>query len=161
MLNQLMRPSSLQLRHLVSKARTTCPIVGRYRFMSSDDSHDDFKPKRQEVASEMTEVMGLIEQQVKENDILLFMKGTPSQPQCGFSLQVVRVLNAVGAEFSSINVLEYPAIREGIKHYSEWPTIPQLYVTGEFVGGCDIVTSMYQDGELETMLKEKNLLVDE
>jgi len=122
------------------------------------DSHDDFKPKKTEVASEMRDVLVLIEKQVKEHDIMLFMKGTPSQPQCGFSLQTVRVLNAVGANFSSINVLEYPAIREGIKLYSEWPTIPQLYVKGEFIGGCDIVTTMFKDGELEALLKEKNLI---
>ena len=110
------------------------------------------------VTVEMKDVLVLIEKQVKEHDIMLFMKGTPSQPQCGFSLQTVRVLNAVGANFSSINVLEYPAIREGIKLYSEWPTIPQLYVKGEFIGGCDIVTTMFKDGELEALLKEKSLI---
>lgn len=110
------------------------------------------------VTVEMKDVLVLIEKQVKEHDIMLFMKGTPSQPQCGFSLQTVRVLNAVGANFSSINVLEYPAIREGIKLYSEWPTIPQLYVKGEFIGGCDIVTTMFKDGELEALMKEKNLI---
>lgn len=127
----------------------------------SDDSHDDFKPKRKEVADGLKEVHDLIDRQVKENPILLFMKGTPSQPQCGFSLQAVRILNAVGVDFSSINVLEYPAIREGVKHYSDWPTIPQLYISGEFVGGCDIITTMYKEGELESMLKEKHLIVDE
>ena len=86
------------------------------------------------------------------------MKGTPSAPQCGFSMQVVRVLHAVGVEFSSINVLEHPEIREGIKKYSEWPTIPQLYVDGEFVGGCDIVTAQYQSGELKELLEEKKML---
>lgn len=124
----------------------------------SDDSHDDFKPKKKEVADDMKEVLELIDKQVKENPVLLFMKGTPSKPQCGFSLQVVRILNAVGADFSSINVLEYPAIREGVKQYSEWPTLPQLYINGEFVGGCDIITTMYKDGELESTLKEKKLI---
>ena len=106
----------------------------------------------------MREVLELIDKQVKEYPLLLFMKGTPSKPQCGFSLQVVRILNAVGADFNTINVLEYPAIREAVKQYSEWPTIPQLYVNGEFIGGCDIITTMYKEGELETMLKDKKLI---
>jgi monothiol glutaredoxin len=89
---------------------------------------------------------------------MLYMKGTPSQPQCGFSMQAVRILNAVGVDFSSVNILEYPAIREGVKKYSDWPTLPQLYVSGEFVGGCDIMTEMYNDGSLEKKLKEKKLL---
>lgn len=82
------------------------------------DTHDDFKPQRKEVPSGSEDVMKLIEDQVSQNPIMLYMKGTPSQPQCGFSLQAVRILNAVGADFSSVNVLEYPAIREGIKSYS-------------------------------------------
>ena len=93
----------------------------------SEGSHDDFKPKtKTPTDGQMDEVLGLIEKQVKENPIMLFMKGTPAQPQCGFSLQAVRILDAMGVEFSSINVLEYPAIREGVKIYSDWPTIPQL-----------------------------------
>ena len=83
--------------------------------------------------------------------------GTPSAPQCGFSGQAVRILNAVGVDFSSVNVLEYPAIRDGVKAYSEWPTVPQLYIKGEFVGGCDIMTSMFKEGELQKVLKEKNI----
>lgn len=106
----------------------------------------------------MDEVLKLIESQVKENPVILYMKGTPSRPQCGFSSQAVRVLNAVGVDFSGVNVLEYSSIREGIKHYSDWPTIPQLYVKGEFVGGCDIMVSMYNDGELEKLLKQHKLL---
>eukprot|EP01035_Chromulina_nebulosa_P018181 gene18181-23839_t len=86
------------------------------------------------------------------------MKGTPERPQCGFSLQAVRVLKAAGADFASVNVLEYPSIREGIKAFSEWPTIPQLYIKGEFVGGADILTSMYNDGELTKLLKDKDLI---
>ena len=80
---------------------------------------------------------------------MLYMKGTPQQPQCGFSQQVCRVLHATGVEFDSVNVLEDDSIREGVKAYSEWPTIPQLYVGGEFVGGCDIVTEAFQSGELD------------
>jgi len=148
----------MQLAHSLSLARCGRGLSVSTQVRRFTDSHDDFKPKKKEVASEMKDVLGLIEKQVKEHDIMLFMKGTPSQPQCGFSLQTVRVLNAVGANFSSINVLEYPAIREGIKLYSEWPTIPQLYVKGEFIGGCDIVTTMFKDGELEKLLKEKDLI---
>lgn len=132
-------------------------VASSSRFLSGG-SHDDFLPKKKDIKDGLGEVVKLIEKQVKENPVMLYMKGTPQQPQCGFSLQTVRVLNAVGVDFSSVNVLEYPAIREGVKMYSDWPTIPQLYVNGEFVGGCDIVTSMYNDGELEKLLKEKNLL---
>ena len=126
----------------------------------SDDSHDDFKPKKKAVPAGMDEVVKLIDSQVKENDVMLYMKGTPSAPQCGFSNQAGRILTAVGVDFSSVNVLEYPAIRDGVKLYSDWPTIPQLYVKGEFVGGCDIMTTMFKEGELEKMLKDKQVLKD-
>jgi monothiol glutaredoxin len=125
----------------------------------STDSHDDFKPKRKEMSDDgLNEVVKLVEKQVKDHPVMLYMKGSPEQPQCGFSLQAVRILNAVGVDFSSVNVLQYPAIREGVKKYSDWPTIPQLFVKGEFVGGCDIMTNMYQDGQLQKLLKEKNLI---
>jgi monothiol glutaredoxin len=124
----------------------------------STDSHDDFKPQKKAIPNGLEDVVKLIEEQVKTNDVMLYMKGTPNRPQCGFSGQAVRVLQAVGVDFSSVNVLEYPIIREGVKIYSEWPTIPQLYVKGEFVGGADILTSMYNDGQLQTLLKEKKLL---
>lgn len=116
------------------------------------------QPKRKEIPEGMDQVMKMIEEQVTKYPIMLYMKGTPRQPQCGFSGQTVRLLNAVGADFSSVNVLEFPAIRDGIKVYSDWPTIPQLYVNGEFIGGCDILTQMYNDGELEKLLKEKKLI---
>ena len=106
----------------------------------------------------MEEALAMIDRQVKEHDVMLYMKGTPSEPQCGFSMQVVRVLNASGVDFSSVNVLEYGAIREGVKEYSQWATIPQLYVKGEFIGGCDIVTTMFTEGELETLFKEHKLV---
>lgn len=89
---------------------------------------------------------------------MLYMKGTPSEPQCGFSAQVVRILHTQGVSFSSVNVLDYPPIREGIKSFSEWPTIPQVFVKGEFVGGCDIMSQMHESGELETMLKKAELV---
>jgi len=93
------------------------------------------------------------EPQVEGTPVMLYMKGTPQQPQCGFSQQVCRVLHATGVEFDSVNVLEDDSIREGVKAYSEWPTIPQLYVGGEFVGGCDIVTEAFQSGELDETFK--------
>jgi monothiol glutaredoxin len=95
----------------------------------------------------------LIKQQVGAHPIVLYMKGTPQFPMCGFSATVVQVLRAAGVEdFHSVNVLEDPAIREGIKQFANWPTIPQLYVNGEFVGGCDILREMFQSGELQPLL---------
>lgn len=100
-----------------------------------------------------------IENEVKGNDIVLFMKGTPQFPQCGFSGQLVQILDYLGAPYKGINVLESNELREGIKAYTQWPTIPQLYVKGEFIGGCDIVREMFQAGELQALLKEKGLPV--
>jgi len=93
-----------------------------------------------------------ISEVIKKNDVLLFMKGTPQMPQCGFSQRVCAILQAQDVPFAAINVLLDPAIREGIKVFSDWPTIPQLYVKGEFVGGCDIISEMDADGELATLL---------
>ena len=94
-----------------------------------------------------------IKQQVSENPVVLYMKGTPQFPQCGFSATVVQILHACGMrDFFSVNVLEEPEIRQGIKEYANWPTIPQLYVNGEFVGGCDILREMFQSGELQRLL---------
>tara|TARA_Y100000590_G_scaffold34957_1_gene38025 strand:- start:1247 stop:1582 length:336 start_codon:yes stop_codon:yes gene_type:complete len=94
---------------------------------------------------------------IEKNQVCLFMKGTPEVPQCGFSLAVSNVLKHLNVEFRGINVLENPDIREGIKAYSDWPTIPQLYVKGEFIGGCDIVKDMFEKGELQTKLEEKSI----
>tara|TARA_Y100000748_G_C15462774_1_gene475613 strand:- start:115 stop:450 length:336 start_codon:yes stop_codon:yes gene_type:complete len=94
---------------------------------------------------------------VKENEVCLFMKGTPEVPQCGFSLAVSNVLKHLNVNFKGINVLEDPEIREGIKSYSDWPTIPQLYIKGEFVGGCDIVKEMFEKGELQSKLEEQKI----
>ena len=98
-----------------------------------------------------------IQTEVDTNDVLLFMKGTPVFPQCGFSAAVIQVLSHLQVKFNSVNVLEDMDIREGIKHYSDWPTIPQLYVKGEFVGGCDIIREMFETGELSTFLAEKGI----
>jgi len=124
----------------------------RVAFFSSD-SHDDFAPKRKEVKGE-EEAVRLIKEHVESNPIMLYMKGNPSMPMCGFSARVVGVLQEEGVDFSSVNVLDYPDIREGVKKYSEWPTIPQLYIGGEFIGGCDIITSMHESGELKELLDE-------
>ncbi|UUX49691.1 Grx4 family monothiol glutaredoxin [Nisaea acidiphila] len=98
-----------------------------------------------------------IQDEIDSTDVVLFMKGTPVFPQCGFSAAVVGVLSHVGVKFKSINVLEDPAVREGIKEFSNWPTIPQLYVKNEFVGGCDIIREMYETGELLEMLNTKGI----
>ena len=101
-----------------------------------------------------------IEAEIKNNPVVLYMKGTPVFPQCGFSARVVQVLSHIGVPFKGVNVLEDAEIREGIKAYANWPTIPQLYVQGEFVGGCDIVIEMFQAGELQAILKDKGLPVN-
>ena len=95
---------------------------------------------------------------IDENDVLLFMKGTPVMPQCGFSAAVVGVLSHMGIKYNSVNVLEDPEIREGIKEFSDWPTIPQLYVKKEFVGGCDIVKEMFEKGELKKLFEDKKII---
>ncbi len=98
-----------------------------------------------------------ISKDIAENDVVLFMKGTPMFPQCGFSAAVVQVLTHLGVKFKGVNVLADAALRDGIKQFSNWPTIPQLYVKGEFVGGCDIVREMAEAGELQTLLEEKEV----
>ncbi len=103
------------------------------------------------------DVQTALSEAVKANDVLLFMKGTPTFPQCGFSSVVVQVLDYLGVEYQAINVLEDKAVREGIKAFSNWPTIPQLYVKGEFVGGCDIVKEMFEAGELKELMTEKGI----
>jgi monothiol glutaredoxin len=100
-----------------------------------------------------------IDNEVKSNDVVLFMKGTPQFPQCGFSGQVVQILDHVGVGYKGLNVLESADLRNGIKTYSNWPTIPQLYVKGEFVGGCDIIREMFQAGELQQLLADKGVTV--
>jgi len=125
--------------------------LGKRHFGS--DSHDDFAPKRKEVGDDDEQVLEMIKEHVTSNKVMLYMKGNPSMPMCGFSATVVQCLKNEGVDFASVNVLDYPSIREGVKKYSDWPTIPQLYVDGEFVGGCDIVTSLAESGELKELLK--------
>jgi monothiol glutaredoxin len=107
----------------------------------------------------MTDINATIDSQVKSNDVFLYMKGTPDFPMCGFSSRVVQILDYLGVDYKSANVLESQELREGIKSYTNWPTIPQLYVKGEFVGGADIITEMFQAGELQSHLVEKGVPV--
>ena len=104
-----------------------------------------------------TPIHDRITAEINANPVMLYMKGTAMFPQCGFSARVVQILTHVGVPFATANVLEEPGLRDGIKQFSNWPTVPQLYVRGEFVGGCDIVTEMYQSGELATLLTEKQI----
>ena len=103
-------------------------------------------------------VFDRIKQDLTENEIVLYMKGTPMFPQCGFSAAVVEILNKSGVKFKGIDILVDPSLREGIKQFANWPTLPQLYVKGEFVGGCDIVREMAANGELSSLFKEKGLV---
>ncbi|NGP17920.1 Grx4 family monothiol glutaredoxin [Devosia aurantiaca] len=107
----------------------------------------------------MTDIHAFIDDKVKNNDVFLFMKGTPDFPQCGFSGQVVQILGYLGVDYDSANVLESPELRDGIKAYTNWPTIPQLYVKGEFIGGADIVREMFQAGELQTHMQQAGIPV--
>ena len=109
----------------------------------------------------MSDINAWIDNEVKNNDVVLFLKGTPTFPQCGFSSQVVQILDYLKVDYKGVNVLENADIRQGIKDYSSWPTVPQLYVKGEFVGGCDIIREMFQEGELQTLLKDRGLQVAE
>ena len=100
-----------------------------------------------------------ISQEVADNPVVLYMKGTPVFPQCGFSAAVVQILSHLGVKFKGVDVLTDPGIRQGIKEFSNWPTIPQLYVKGEFIGGCDIIREMYETGELQQVLEQKGVPV--
>lgn len=99
-----------------------------------------------------------IKNTVTANDIVLYMKGTPTFPQCGFSSTVVQIFDYLGAEYASVNVLDDPEIRQGVKDYNNWPTVPQVFVKGEFIGGCDIMREMFETGELKTLLADKGVL---
>ena len=104
------------------------------------------------------EIKDKINNAINKNDICLFMKGTPDSPQCGFSMAVTNILKHLNVKFKGINVLEDENLRQGIKEFSDWPTIPQLYIKGEFIGGCDIVKEMFENGELKKIFQDKNLI---
>lgn len=118
----------------------------------ASESDDDFKPKVHAQGGD--EVQSAIAQDVKENRVLLYMKGTPAAPQCGFSNMAIQILNFHNTEFATRNVLASDDLRNGIKEFTSWPTIPQVFIDGEFVGGCDILRQMHSDGELEKLLKK-------
>ncbi len=111
-----------------------------------------------DASTDTSPVHAFISQAVQENPVVLFMKGTAEQPQCGFSALVVQILDHLGADYATVNVLASDELRQEIKAYSNWPTIPQLYVKGDFVGGCDIIKEMFQAGELKTLLVEQGVL---
>lgn len=102
------------------------------------------------------DTLAKIKQQIESNPIMLYMKGTPEQPQCGFSAQAARILMACGKKFAYVNILENPDIRQQLPQYANWPTFPQLYVNGELIGGCDIMTELYEQGELQKILQQVN-----
>lgn len=106
----------------------------------------------------MSEIESTIKSQIATHDVVLYMKGNKQFPMCGFSGVVVQILNNLGAEFETVDVLQDPDIREGIKAYSDWPTLPQLYVKGEFIGGCDIIREMFEDGELKDLLESRGII---
>ncbi len=108
----------------------------------------------------MTDATSQIKEQITAHDVVLFMKGTKAMPQCGFSSRVAGVLNYMGVDFADVNVLADEGIRQGIKDFSDWPTIPQLYVKGEFVGGCDIITEMTLSGELDALFEQNGVTYD-
>ena len=105
----------------------------------------------------MSEIHQIIENEIKGNDVVLFMKGTPVFPQCGFSGQVIQILSYLGVPFKGVNVLDDDSLRDGIKTFSNWPTIPQLYVKGEFIGGCDIIREMFEEDELRQYLSDQGI----
>ena len=108
----------------------------------------------------MSDIDARIQGLIDANPVFLFMKGTPEFPQCGFSATVISILDHIGVDYGSANILEDAELRQGIKEFSNWPTIPQLYVKGEFVGGCDIIREMFQAGELQSLLKEKGVVAE-
>jgi len=143
------------LRASPALARPTAVCARRWLSSSSDSGiHDDFAPKKKGYASDGDDVHGQIAKDVAEHKVVVYMKGVPDAPMCGFSNAVVQVMKAEGVPFKGFNVLADPDLREGIKSYSAWPTVPQVYVGGEFIGGCDTTVEMYKSGELRTMLKE-------
>jgi monothiol glutaredoxin len=141
----------------LSKAAAFAPCFGSPRGLF--DCHVSSLTPTGVKGQPMSGINEYIDSEVKTNDVVLFMKGTPTFPQCGFSSQVVQILDYLKVDYKGVNVLENADIRQGIKDYSNWPTIPQLYVKGEFVGGCDIIREMFQSGELQSLLTEKGVAV--
>lgn len=141
---------SLFKRVLRKAPKDTSQPDTSYNSADKPSGHKDIKMEQQSVTAQ-------IQQEVESGDVVLFMKGTPMFPQCGFSAAVVQALTLSGVKFKGVDVLTDPGVRDGIKTFSNWPTIPQLYVKGEFVGGCDIIREMYETGELQKMFEEKGI----
>jgi monothiol glutaredoxin len=141
--------------HLAAGVRAAPLLPLRTARMLSDGMHDDFKPQqKRSYANEAGDVHAQIKADIEKHKVVVYMKGVPDAPQCGFSNAVVQVMKAENVQFEAFNVLADPDLREGIKSFSNWPTIPQVYVDGEFIGGCDITIEMYKSGELKTILEE-------
>lgn len=122
------------------------------RFASvSGESDEDFLPKKKVEMDGMAETISWLKEEITKEPIILFMKGVPKQPMCGFSNQVVQILALYNTKYTAINVLADQTVRDGIKQVTDWPTIPQLFVNGEFIGGCDVVTQMHEDGDLKAL----------
>lgn len=126
-----------------------CLPTSSIRYLSTEDSHDDFKPKYK--GSSSANINEQIENDVKSNRVFVYMKGVPEAPQCGFSNMACRILDAYGVQYGSRDVIADPNLREGIKKFTQWPTIPQVFIDGEFVGGSDILLDMHNKGELEKL----------
>ena len=157
---RILSDEPIMLRILARSTAATAARSQRTRLAPSavrqfcDGSHSDFEKKSTAGDDGGDETQAFIKKIVTDHPVLLFMKGTPDAPKCGFSQQVVRILHSHNVPFDSADVLKSASIREGIKSYSDWPTIPQLYINGEFVGGCDIVTNLHQEEELGELLAE-------
>jgi len=139
-----------------SQIARAAPALARApsRALCSSGIHDDFKPKTRAYVSPETDINDQIRADIAKDKVVVFMKGVPEAPMCGFSNTVVQVLKAEGVPFKGYNVLADPDLRDGIKQFSAWPTIPQVYIDGEFIGGCDTTMEMFKSGELSTALKE-------
>eukprot|EP00002_Diphylleia_rotans_P009548 TRINITY_DN19946_c0_g1_i1.p1 TRINITY_DN19946_c0_g1~~TRINITY_DN19946_c0_g1_i1.p1 ORF type:complete len:183 (-),score=37.16 TRINITY_DN19946_c0_g1_i1:119-667(-) len=158
---------TLTSRVITSRAITSRAIATPFvRAMSSkiEAMHPDFQPKKTDTAAAATEkepsfesALADIKKTVEGNDVVIYMKGYPDAPQCGFSRTACLVLDTHDVEFTGVNVLESPVVREGIKKYTNWPTIPQIFVKGEFIGGCDILLEMHRDGSLDKLLRTHSL----
>mmetsp|Transcript_21892 Transcript_21892/g.40256 ORF Transcript_21892/g.40256 Transcript_21892/m.40256 type:complete len:171 (+) Transcript_21892:88-600(+) len=145
--------------HLLARHAAPAVACGRHAFISAKAGnrgfcgHPDFAPQSNVDGAETDEVQDKLKKLVTDNKVVLFMKGNPDAPQCGFSRTVAQVLQVEEfQDYAYVDVLKYPEVRDGVKKFSDWPTIPQLYINGEFVGGCDIVVQMHRDGELKSML---------
>eukprot|EP00163_Fabomonas_tropica_P012411 TRINITY_DN2369_c0_g2_i3.p1 TRINITY_DN2369_c0_g2~~TRINITY_DN2369_c0_g2_i3.p1 ORF type:complete len:187 (+),score=49.08 TRINITY_DN2369_c0_g2_i3:202-762(+) len=135
-------------------SRVVCARAPGFRRGFGEETHDDFKPEFKDASTGDLKIFDRIDKFVKESPVVLFMKGVPEAPQCGFSNSVCQILEAEGVKYDAHNVLADDELRQGIKEYSDWPTIPQLYVDGEFVGGADVTFEMFKDGSLKKMLDE-------